>query len=102
VRQSRHGCECESSAFLVVGLEEFGNKAPALCLWCFDLLSIDGARILPLPLSQRKAKLADVLASADDEHLQFSGDFDDPFKLLDTCHKMGLEGIVSKRRGEFS
>jgi bifunctional non-homologous end joining protein LigD len=48
--------------------------------------------------SQRKAMLADVLASADGEHLQFSGDFDDPVKLLGTCHKMGLEGIVSKRR----
>ena len=79
-------------------LMEMGNKAPALCLWCFDLLSLDGARIKPLPLSQRKAMLADVLASADDEHLQFSGDFDDPVKLLETCHKMGFEGIVSKRR----
>jgi bifunctional non-homologous end joining protein LigD len=79
-------------------LMEMGNKSPALCLWCFDLLSLDGARILPLPLSQRKAMLADVLASADDEHLQFSGDFDDPVKLLDTCQRMNLEGIVSKRR----
>ena len=79
-------------------LMEMGNKAPALCLWCFDLLSINGARILPLPLSQRKAMLADVLASADDEHLQFSGDFDDPVKLLGTCQKMNFEGIVSKRR----
>jgi len=77
---------------------EMGNKAPALCLWCFDLLSIDGARIMPLPLSQRKTTLADVLASADDEHLQFSGDFNDPIKLLDTCQRMNLEGIVSKRR----
>ena len=39
-----------------------------------------------------------MLAAADDEHLQFSGDFSDPTKLLDTCHKMGFEGIVSKRR----
>ena len=31
-------------------LMELGNKAPGLCLWCFDLLSIDGARITPLPL----------------------------------------------------
>jgi bifunctional non-homologous end joining protein LigD len=79
-------------------LMEMGNKAPALCLWCFDLLSLDGARIMPLPLSQRKAMLADVLAAADDEHLQFSGDFSDPIKLLDTCQRMNLEGIVSKRR----
>jgi len=42
--------------------------------------------------------LADVLALADYEHLQFSGDFDDAVKLLDTCQRMNLEGIVSKRR----
>ena len=42
--------------------------------------------------------LADVVAAADDEHLQFSGDFDDPIRLLETCSKMGFEGIVSKRR----
>src|SRR6185312_3793725 len=39
-----------------------------------------------------------LLALIDDEHLQFSGDFDDPEKLLASCHKMGFEGIVSKRR----
>jgi bifunctional non-homologous end joining protein LigD len=67
-------------------------------LWCFDLLSLDGARVMPLPLTQRKAMLADLIAAADDEHLQFSGDFNDPNKLLETCRKMHLEGIVSKRR----
>ena len=32
----------------------FGNKAPALCLWCCDLLSLDGVQITPL--------LADLVA----------------------------------------
>jgi hypothetical protein len=40
--------------------------------------------------------LADVLASADDEHLQFSGDFDDPVKLLGTCLRHLLEISVSE------
>jgi len=26
------------------------------------------------------------------------GDFNDPVKLLETCERMGLEGIISKRR----
>src|SRR6185437_8087467 len=51
-------------------------------------ISIDGIRAMPLPLTQRKAMLADLIAAADDEHLQFSGDFDDPNKLLETCHTM--------------
>jgi ATP-dependent DNA ligase len=34
----------------------------------------------------------------DTEHIQFSGTFADPIKLLATCERMRLEGIVSKRR----
>lgn len=79
-------------------LMELGNNAP-LCLWCFDLLYLNGVRFMPMPIEQRKAILADVIALADSQHLQFSGDFDDPVKLLETCERMGLEGIVSKRRG---
>ena len=33
-----------------------------------------------------------------DKHLQFSGDFNDPVALLQTCQRMNLEGIVSKRQ----
>lgn len=46
---------------------------------------------------KRKEMLADVVAATDDEHMQFSGAFDDPIQLLKTCEKMRLEGIVSKR-----
>ena len=79
-------------------LMELGNKAPALCLWCFDLLHLNGVRITPLALAERKAQLADLVAIVGDKHLQFSGDFSDPLALLQTCRKMNLEGIVSKRR----
>src|SRR4029078_12670092 len=70
---------------------ELCNKAPALCLWRFVLLSINGARILPLPLVERRAMLTELIASADDEHLRFSGDFSDPIKLLKTYQRMNLE-----------
>ena len=53
-------------------------------------------RITPLELTERKAQLADLVAAADIEHIQFSGTFSDPIKLLAACEKMGLEGIVSK------
>ena len=77
---------------------ELGNKAPALCFWCFDLLYLNGDKLMLMPLDQRKGLLGDVVIQADDEHLQFSGSFDDPIRLLETCQKMGFEGIVSKRR----
>ena len=50
-----------------------------------------------MTLVERKGLLAVLIAAADDKHLQFSGDFDDPIELLQTCQKMSLEGIVSKR-----
>jgi ATP-dependent DNA ligase len=34
----------------------------------------------------------------DDDRLRYSEEFSDPLKLLATAEKMGLEGIVSKRR----
>ena len=97
--------DCELVACDETGMPSFrslmdlGNKAPpALCLWCFDLLSLDGVRITPLPLVERKALLADLVAMVGDKHLQFSGDFDDSTAVLHTCQRMNLEGIVSKRR----
>ena len=79
-------------------LMELGNKAPALCLWCFDLLHLNGVRITPLTLVERKALLANLVLTVGDKRLQFSGDFPDPLALLRTCQRMGLEGIVSKRK----
>lgn len=78
-------------------LMAYRSDAP-LCLWAFDLLALDGVRLLPLPLHDRKARLAELVAAADTEHIQFSGAFPDAQKLLATCERMDLEGIVSKRR----
>ena len=36
--------------------------ALCLCLWCFDLLSLDGVRITPLALVERKALLANLVS----------------------------------------
>ena len=39
-----------------------------------------------------------LLAGADQDLLRLSESFDDPVKLLEAAMKLGLEGIVSKRR----
>jgi ATP-dependent DNA ligase len=70
------------------------NKA-LLCLWAFDLLHLNGVRITPLSLADRKEALAELIAAADSEHLQFSGTFAVPIKLLETCQKMGLEAEIT-------
>ena len=74
-----------------------GNEAPALCLWCFDLLSLDGVRITPLPLVERKALLSNLVAMIDDKHLQFWGDFPERAAIIDTT-VVQLESLPSEWR----
>jgi bifunctional non-homologous end joining protein LigD len=66
-------------------------------LQAFDLLELDGEDLRPLPLGQRKKRLARLLARvragiAINEHI----DEDGAVVFLHAC-TMGLEGIVSKR-----
>ena len=91
--------DCELVACDETGMPSFrslmnlGNKAPALCLWCFDLLSLDGVRNTPLPLVERRALLGKIVTAASTRHLQFSGEFDDPVALLDTCQRMNSRAL---------
>ena len=77
--------------------EALMRKDPNLCIWCFDLLELDGADLRTRPLIERKKKLRDMLITADDDRLRYSEEFPDPVKLLAVVEKMGLEGVVSKR-----
>jgi bifunctional non-homologous end joining protein LigD len=66
-------------------------------LQAFDLLELDGVDYRPLPLRQRKDRLARLLARVQvgialNEHTDAGGEL----VFLHAC-AMGLEGIVSKR-----
>jgi bifunctional non-homologous end joining protein LigD len=68
-------------------------------LWAFDLIEVDGIDLRRDALGKRKAKLAHILARAApglrfNEHLD---EEDGPLVFHHVC-KLGLEGIVSKRR----
>jgi bifunctional non-homologous end joining protein LigD len=68
-------------------------------LFAFDLIELDGADLRRDPLAVRKATLASLLARAApglrfNEHLD---EADGPLVFAHAC-KLGLEGIVSKRR----
>ena len=69
-----------------------------LCLWAFDLLSLNGAVLLDKPLLGRRQRLNDLINRTDDERILMSAAFDNPIRLLEVCEHHGLEGIVSKRR----
>jgi bifunctional non-homologous end joining protein LigD len=68
-------------------------------LYAFDILTLDGEDLRPLPLSLRKTNLARLLARRPD------GIFFAPYEqgeigpdLFRAACTMGLEGLVSKRR----
>jgi bifunctional non-homologous end joining protein LigD len=80
------------------------SHAP-LVYFVFDLLRLNGERLDQLPLEERKARLRALIESAAPkptakagriryaEHIVGDGD-----KLLEHATKIGLEGIISKRR----
>jgi bifunctional non-homologous end joining protein LigD len=68
-------------------------------LWAFDLIELDADDLRREPLEVRKATLASLLARAAagarfNEHFEHE---DGPLVFAHAC-KMGLEGIVSKRK----
>ena len=72
----------------------------AVFLYAFDLVELNGEDLRRDPLEVRKATLGSVLAKAGagirfNEHLEF----DDGETVFRHACKLGLEGIVSKRRG---
>jgi bifunctional non-homologous end joining protein LigD len=51
-----------------------------------------------LPLVERKDLLMVLIMGAGDDRLRLSDGFDDGVELLAAAERMGLEGVVSKRR----
>jgi bifunctional non-homologous end joining protein LigD len=70
------------------------------CAYCFDMMEFDGRSLVVAPLEERRYLLRKLLKRAGIDGLRLSEVFDDPRALLAACEKHGLEGIVSKRRGD--
>ncbi|MBV9554243.1 MAG: non-homologous end-joining DNA ligase, partial [Alphaproteobacteria bacterium] len=85
-------------AALQIALSE--RKTDGLVFFAFDLLFAEGEDLQPLPLAERKARLAALLAAEGDggarlryvEHFEAGGD-----TVLRSACDAGLEGIISKR-----
>ncbi len=89
------------------GLSSFGalqaalkaGRSDTMAFYAFDLLYHDGRDLRPLPLRDRKAALADLLAAAPAGgplRLSEPFDADGPTVARHAC-RLGMEGIVSKR-----
>jgi bifunctional non-homologous end joining protein LigD len=75
------------------------GKSEALIFFAFDLLFVEGEDLRPLPLTTRKARLAELLKDSKlgnglryVEHFTSGGD-----AVLQSACRMHLEGIISKR-----
>ena len=72
--------------------------APAsIDYFAFDLLELNGEDLTGLPLTERKARLREILPEGEhrirfSEHIEGNGE-----KLLKSFCEMGLEGVISKR-----
>jgi len=74
-----------------------GAHDASLLLYGFDLIELDGEDLRPAPLEQRKSKLEKLLAHGDGIRFSEHLDGDGAILFAQAC-KLGLEGIVSKRR----
>jgi hypothetical protein len=68
-------------------------------LCAFDLLEIDGADLRPLPIQQRKDRLAKLLHKPLNGVVPNAHYVGDGAKVFREACKLGCEGIVSKRVG---
>ena len=69
-----------------------------LCVWAFDILHLNGADLREASLTERKYALQKIINKANDHTLRLSESFVNGAKLLSSCERMSLEGIVSKKR----
>lgn len=76
-----------------------GESTGGIVFYAFDLPFIGGRDLRREPLHVRRALLKQLMDTARDDHLRFSAAFDEaPSDLVASACKMGLEGIIAKRR----
>jgi ATP-dependent DNA ligase len=90
---------CDDNGVASFDLIRHHRANDSVFLSAFDLVELNGDDLCRDPLEVRKATLASVLAKASsgirfNEHIEGDG----PTVFAHAC-KMGLEGIVSKRKG---
>ncbi|HXS26632.1 MAG TPA: DNA ligase D [Steroidobacteraceae bacterium] len=75
------------------------NDTRNIVYFAFDLLYVDGADLRGAPLFERKRRLEELLASAEDHrHIVYVDHFEQSAEtVLKSVCRMALEGIVSKR-----
>ena len=93
----------EITAVNADGLPDFealqrSDKEAMQTFWAFDLLKRGQGDLRARALVERKARLAEVIGAQLNPHLRYVEHFEDWEALLEAGARLGLEGIVSKKR----
>ncbi len=73
-----------------------GKAGTPIVYEVFDVLEVEGASTVDLPLTDRRARLESLLGSRNGT-VRLSGVFEDGNALYDAAKEQGLEGIIAKR-----
>ena len=92
---------CDDNGVASFDLVRHQRANESIFLYAFDLIELNGDDLRRDPLEVRKATLASIVAKASpgirfNEHMEGDG----PTVFAHAC-KLGLEGIVSKRKGSM-
>jgi bifunctional non-homologous end joining protein LigD len=89
------------------GVPDFGalqqsfdlQRTDDVVLYLFDLPYVDGHDLRNVPLEGRRVVLEGLLEQSASEHIRFSAEFDAaPESVWASACRMGLEGVIAKRR----
>jgi len=76
-----------------------GKQADSIAFFLFDVPYFDGHDLREAPLVERRALLEKLLKKTTSEKVRFSAEFGtDPDELVVAACKIGLEGVIGKRR----
>ncbi|MDE1438023.1 ATP-dependent DNA ligase, partial [Bacillus licheniformis] len=76
-----------------------GKQAEHIEFFLFDVPYFDGHDLRELPLVDRRGLLEKLLAKKKSDKVRFSAEFGDkPDELVIAACKIGLEGVIGKRR----
>jgi len=86
------------SSFQLLQAFELGQERPPIFYYIFDLLRLDGEELSSLPLMERKSRLKKLLVHAP-AAIRYSAPLgENAGALLKRAKKLGLEGLIGKRR----
>jgi bifunctional non-homologous end joining protein LigD len=75
------------------------SRTESIDYFLFDLPYFEGHDLRATPLVQRRQLLKQLLEEHPHQHLRFSADFDaDAASILESARRMGLEGVIAKRK----